>query len=119
MNHSYVDLAAVGNAEDGRNSVQCHTDLRTCCSSSEGYDRGDWFLPTGERLNFSKSRDNEYESRIAQQVHLRHHDNGKKSGIYHCTIETNAVHSNSMSDTTIRETVYVGLYYKGGESIFE
>ena len=42
----------MGDHLDGRNSVQCHTDLRTCCSSTEGDDRGDWFLPTGERSNF-------------------------------------------------------------------
>ena len=42
----------MGNHFDSRNSVQCHTDLRTCCSSTEGDECGDWFLPTGERLNF-------------------------------------------------------------------
>ena len=30
-NHSYVDLSTVGSGYDGSDSVQCHTDLSTCC----------------------------------------------------------------------------------------
>ena len=39
--HSYVDLTLVGNAVDGSNSVQCHTDLDTCCADAYGADCGD------------------------------------------------------------------------------
>ena len=31
-NHSYVDLSQVGNDLSGGDSVQCITDLDTCCS---------------------------------------------------------------------------------------
>ena len=30
-NHSYVDLSIVKDYYDGIDSVQCHTDLSTCC----------------------------------------------------------------------------------------
>ena len=40
-NHSYVDLTLVGRPEDGGDSVQCHTDLITCCSNTQGADHGD------------------------------------------------------------------------------
>ena len=105
----------MGDATDGSDSVQCHTDLRTCCRDTQGGDHGDWFSPTSARLNFSDGRGDIYEFRTAQQVHLRRRNSGKESGIYFCTIETNTVHSNNMSDITIRETVYVGLYHSGGE----
>ena len=31
-NHGYVDLSLVGDTLDGSDSVQCQTDLATCCS---------------------------------------------------------------------------------------
>ena len=64
-NHSYVDLTLVGRPEDGGDSVQCHTDLRTCCTSHYGPDRGDWYFPNGDRLPFPGSGDI-YEARVAQ-----------------------------------------------------
>ena len=45
--HSYVDLSAVGSAGDDSDSVVCHTDLTTCCSSGQG---GDWYFPNGDTL---------------------------------------------------------------------
>ena len=113
-NHSYVDLTLVGNV---LNSVQCHTDLNTCCNRTQGTDRGDWYFPNGDRLQFLNDLGDIYEQRVAQRVDLRRRNNGDTSGIYHCTIETNAVHSNDNSDTTTRETVYVGLYASGGEDV--
>ena len=111
-NHSYVDLNQVGNALDGSDSVQCHTDLVTCCSTRQGADRGDWYFPSGDRLQF---RGDIYERRAAQRVDLRRRNNGRTSGIYNCTIGANAVHSDSDSTTTALETLYVGLYASGGE----
>ena len=116
-NHSYVDLTLVGRPEDGGDSVQCHTDLEGCCSGAQGPDRGDWYFPNGDRLQFSSSSDDIYEFRRAQRVDLQRRNNGDTSGIYRCTIETNAVHSDDSSDTTTRETVYVGLYASGGEDV--
>ena len=109
-NHSYVDLTLVGDAVDGSDSVQCHTDLDTCCSRSEGADRGDWYFPNGTRLTFTFYGGDIGEWRLAQRVDLRHRNNAATSGIYRCTIETNAVNNEDG-----RETVYVGLYASGGE----
>ena len=114
-NHSYVDLTLVGTS-DG-DSVQCHTDLSTCCNRTQGADRGDWYFPNGDRLPFNNVSIDIYEFRTAQRVDVRRRNNGETSGIYRCTIETNAVHSNDDSDNTTRETVYVGLYASGGEHI--
>ena len=110
-----MDLTAVGEARDGGDSVQCHTDLNTCCSRTQGSDRGDWYFPNGSRLQFNGDLGDIYEVRTAQRVDLRRRNNGGTSGIYRCTIETNAVHSDDNSDTTTRETVYAGLYASGGE----
>ena len=112
-NHSYVDLTQVGIAAGS--SVQCHTDLDTCCSSAQGDDRGDWYFPNGNRLQFSNSPGGIYESRPAQRVDLHRRNNAATSGIYRCDIETTAVHSDDNSDVTTRETVYAGLYASGGE----
>jgi len=116
-NHSYVNLTLVGRASDGSDSVQCHTDLSTCCGGAQRPDRGDWYFPNGERLQFSNGPDDIYEQRTAQRVDLRRRNYGATSGIYRCTIETNAVHSDNSSDNTTRETVYVGLYASGGENV--
>ena len=51
-NHSYVDLTAVGAARDGSDSVQCHTDLSTCCNAAAGGDHGDWYFPNGTQLPY-------------------------------------------------------------------
>ena len=37
-NHSYVDLTTVGDSDDGSDSVQCVTDLYTCCTNGQGPD---------------------------------------------------------------------------------
>ena len=110
-NHAYLNLSLVGNAF-GDDSVQCHTDLSTCCSGNQGQDRGDWYYPSGDRLQFSNSADNIYEFRVAQRVDINRRNNGDTSGIYRCDIETQAVHSD---DNTDRETVYAGLYATGGK----
>ena len=107
-NHSYVDLTLVGIATGS--SVQCHTDLDTCCSANQGADRGDWYFPNGSRLQFANPYTYMYEARDFQRVDLRRRNtSGDTSGIYRCDIETNAV-----NDDDGRETVYVGLYASGG-----
>ena len=103
-NHSYVNLSLVGS-----DSVQCHTDLSTCCSDPQGSHRGDWYFPNGTRLPFPGGGDI-YEHRVAQKVDLRRR-NGATSpvGIYRCETATIAVH-----DDNDRDTVYVGLYPTSG-----
>ena len=110
-NHSYVNLTLVGNLRNGSDSVQCHTDLDTCCNATAGPDRGDWFSPNGTRLGFNVLGVDIYEVREeTQRVDVHRRNNGDTSGIYCCTIETNAVHNESG-----RETVCAGLYASGGE----
>ena len=113
--HSYVDLSLVGGAGSG-NEVICHTDLSTCCRGGGGPDRGDWYFPNGDRLPF-RSRHPLVERRLQQRVELYRGDGSGSapSGIYRCSIETNAVHSADNTDNTTRETVYVGLYESGGD----
>ena len=91
-------------------SVQCHTDLDTCCSNLAGPDRGDWYFPDMSRLPFGQRTVVLFESREIRRVHLRQHREGGPSGIYRCDIETVAVHNASG-----RERIYVGLYRSGGE----
>ena len=94
-NHSYVNLSLV--TTDG---VQCHTDLSTCCTKYQGTHRGDWYFPSGERLQFYNEI---YQDRNAQRVDLRRISATSPTGIYRCDID---IHDN---DTT-RKTVYLGLY---------
>ena len=108
-NHSYVDFSLV---RDGFGAVQCHTDLTTCCSNTEGTYRGDWYFPNGTRLPFYGGGDI-FEVRVAQRLELRRRNRATLSvGIYRCDIPTNAVHDDD--DISIRATVYVGLYATSG-----
>ena len=110
--HSYVNISLVGNDfTGGSNTVQCRTDLATCCSNDQGSHRGDWYFPNGDRLPFPDGSVIIYESRQAQRVDLRRTSSTvmEPTGIYHCDIETVAVNDNGM-----RETVYVGLYTSDG-----
>ena len=110
-NHSYVNLTLVGNLRKGSDSVQCHTDLKTCCNATAGPHRGDWFFPNGTRLGFNLLGVDIYEVREeTQRVDVRRRNNGDTSGIYCCIIETNAFHNESGW-----ETVCAGLYASGGE----
>ena len=111
--HSYVDLSLVGGLDSG-NEVVCRTDLNTCCR--DGPDRGDWYFPNGDRMPFPGSHPL-FERRLQQRVELSRGDGSGSisTGIYHCSIETIAVHSADSTDTTTRETVYVGLYESGGD----
>ena len=109
-NHGYVDLGQVGDdGSTGADSVQCHTDLETCCTGSQGSHRGDWFAPGGTtRLPFSGDPGDIYEQRVAQRVDLRRRNNANSPvGIYRCGIHTSA-------DLSVRATVYVGLYTASG-----
>ena len=111
-NNSYVDISQVGN--DGSGGVQCITDLSTCCSGAQGpIHRGDWYFPDGTRLPFQSADVGIYEFRDAQRVDLRRRNNANSPvGIYRCDIPTVAVHDGD--DTSVRDTVYVGLYTASG-----
>ena len=100
-NHGYVNISQVGDDDSGSDSVQCHTDLMTCCSGTEGSHRGDWHFPDGTtKLPFSGDI---HENRDAQRVDLRRENNANSPvGIYRCDIAT--------ISSSVREKVYVGLY---------
>ena len=113
-NHSYVNLSLVGRpdipsgAYGSSPSVECHTDLTTCYSGSDGVHRGDWYFPDGSRLPFASSI-GIFEARDSQRVDLRLNYNYSTSGIYHCVVATIAVHD--VNDTSVRDRpIYVGLY---------
>ena len=112
-NNSYVDLSEVGNGDSGSDSVQCITDLGTCCASSGGSHRGDWYFPDGTRLPFQTSNIDIYENRDAQRVDIRRRNSANSpTGIYRCDIPTNLVHDDTTNSP--RDTVYVGLYTASG-----
>ena len=111
VNHSHVDLRLVGS--DISDSVQCHTDLSTCCSVAQGPHRGDWYFPNGTRLSLSG---NVYEARGAQRVDLHRTTATGPTCIYRCDIATNSVHGNT-DIFSVRETVYVGLYPTDGMQV--
>ena len=107
-NHGYVDLGQVGDDGSGSDNVQCHTDLSTCCSGTQGGHRGDWYFPNGTRLPLAAPNVGFYDNRVAQRVDLRRRNNANSPvGIYHCGIHTSA-------DPSVRATVYVGLFTASG-----
>ena len=118
-NHSYVNLSTVGNDdlpyyiyyddEYQGDNVLCVTDLGSCCSGRQGPFRGDWYFPSGERVQFSGTIS---EGRAAQLVAIRRTTATEPNGIYRCDIATNAVHD--VTDISVRDTVYVGLYTGDG-----
>ena len=113
-NHSYVDISQVGDDYSGSDAVQCHINLMTCYTSPQGSHRGDWYFPNETRVYFTW---NIRESRGDWSVFLRHRVNTSASptGIYHCDIPTTAVYDDG--DTSVRDTVYVGLYTGSGGMI--
>ena len=105
-NHSYVDITEVERERSGSNTdtVQCHTDLVTCCSDNQELPPGDWFTPSNTKLNRNGDIRQDREGGV---VHLERRNNANgPTGIYCCVIATNAVSGG--------ETVYVGLYTTGG-----
>ena len=94
-------------------TVQCHTDLSTCCATEQASPRGDWFFPSGTRLPIFSEPGDIKESLQPQVVRIRRRNNAiGPSGIYRCCIGTNAVHD--INDPLVGEAVYVGLYHNGG-----
>ena len=112
VNHSYMDLSTVGSAGDNSDSVVCHTDLSTCCSGGQGIHRGDWYFPNGTVLPYPGPSVPIYDGRAAQRVVIRRTSGTGPTGIYRCDIPTDNVHD--VTDTSVRDTVYVGLYVGSG-----
>ena len=111
-NHSYVNFSLIGYWLFGDNSVQCRTDLKTCCRNEQGIHRGDWYFPNGHQLPFDGANDI-YQHRDYRRVELRRTNSTSPYGMYHCDIATVEVHDNTTTQLT-RSRVYVGLYGRGG-----
>ena len=104
-NHGYVDLGLIGSGF--ANSVQCHTDLSTCCTSQGGNHRGQWYFPDGQPVTGGDDVDF-YQRNRSKAVDLRRrNDATSPTGIYHCEIPTIAVNEGA--------SVYVGLYTSEGK----
>ena len=107
-NHSYVDIYLVGTDwTDAGNTIQCHTELNSCCTSYWGPHRGNWFFPNGDQIPLYGHISS---SRRGQRVDLRRLQSSgvlRPSGIYCCSISTVAVHH--PSNVSVGDTVYVGL----------
>ena len=108
-NHAYVDLSLVGINQDGSDSVQCHTNVETCCRRTEGSHRGDWFSPTSTKLPFPALNDFVFEDREAQRVDLRQRNASFPTGIFRCTIDVRV----EGEGDPVKKSVYVGLYSNG------
>ena len=102
-NHSYLDLSLVGTSHS--DSVQCHTDVETCCTRYQGHGRGYWTFPNGTVLPSSVAI---YQRSHAQRVDL-YRNSGSDSGIYCCNITVNTGYG------IIKGFYYIGLYQSEGE----
>ena len=104
-------LFLCGPPSSENDSVQCHTDLKLCCSNNkQGPYRGDWYFPDGKRLPLLGEM--LYERRGPQRVDLRRASGNGPTGIYRCDIPTEALHN--ITNTSVRATVYVRLYTGSG-----
>ena len=102
-NHSYVDFNLVG--KHGKETVQCRTNLSTCCESKHG----GWYSPKGEKLPNDSNNFDIYEAYNMKHIQLRRRDDAETAGMYRCDIDTSAPNSGR------RGTVYAGLYSNGGQ----
>ena len=109
--HAYIDIALLGDLP--ANSLQCHTDLSSCCGDSGTGHSGEWFLPNGLVVGTTSAGYSVREN--AQRLDLLYEevseDNGdmspRISGIYRCALPTTA--ENDIGNTA-RASVHVGLY---------
>ena len=112
-NHAYVDINLLGSSDD--EGIQCYTDLYTCCSSTQGSHRGDWYFPNKSRVLFIKDI---YRQRQRGRVVLERRNNvTSPSGIYRCDISTTSSVHNS-DNTSSTDSVFVGIYGKGGNYVY-
>ena len=118
-NHSYVNLSALGDIDNENDHVVCHTDLTSCCGGTLP-DRGYWFFPNGDVLpgaGGTGAATNPIVLMRGLQVARLIRGTGPgdvPSGLYRCTIATNAVNGYSYPEGIIGETLYVGVYRTGG-----
>ena len=111
-NHSYVNLTLRNMSNNLL--VGCHTDLMTCCSSSNIH-QGDWYFPNGERVKLKEDGLYIYKKCGNKQVSILFKNAAViPSGIFRCDIPTSNTENDSL---VIKNTLYVGLYTSGGINI--
>ena len=107
-NHSYLNASLVGSYNN--DSVQCHTNVGTCCSSAQGVNRGNWYYPNGSRLNLTFYGGDINQNRGSQRVDLLRRNNASINGIFQCNFTR--YYGANMG------IIYVGLYTNGGQLLF-
>ena len=109
-NNSFINIGNLGTND----SIECVTDLNTCCYKNESVARRAWFLPNRTMLSRRRVQEigayklvGKKQTLSLKLTDLTARDNPDLSGVYECSI-----------DTTSRpwESVYVGLYYEPGTS---
>ena len=112
-NHSYVDIELLGNAPDGSNVLQCHTDLSTCCNSGSDIHTGKWVLPNGGIAGVPLFPYTVRESEQRIDLTFEGTTAMAMEGMFRCNVPTQSV--NDLSND-VRVSVYVGLYQRESQS---
>lgn len=103
LNHSYIDFNLVGDDLDGSDSVQCHTDLGTCCRGNDPND-GNWYSPQRMVIGPTEVMGNISVMKAFKRVDLRRRGNEVISGIYECIVDI------MDGQNFAKGATYVGLY---------
>ena len=111
--NALIHLSDLGSSANGGDSIQCHTDLDSCCEGEAADGGGNWFTPGDQRLSDGGSL---YAVPGTKRVDLRRRDGSSDivPGIYRCEIDTVSTGPGASE----RETQYVGLYPEGGGKVF-
>ena len=111
-NHTFVDVDLLGDLPN--NSLQCHTDLVSCCGASGSGHSGEWILPNGDVVGAAsgvwygvREQSQRLDLVYSEDTDNDGDTNPRISGIYRCDVSTNA--ENDVGNTA-RASVYVGLY---------
>ena len=100
-NHGYVEIGDIGSISD--EALLCHTNGPATQGTSPKHSGGDWYAPTGTRVD-GTDVPGVSRTRGPMVVRLKRTSGTPPEGIYRCEIED--------ADTTF-QTVYVGLYNAG------
>ena len=92
-------------------TLECVTDLETCCTSPEGFHKGYWYDPNEEKVNFSFSGtgDRMFQSRGNRTIRLSRKGMGCNEGQFCCKVETKRVNRQREGDDFVGEEVCVDL----------
>ena len=110
-NHGYAVFSDIGSTDD--TALICHTNRPATLTGISGYKHsgGDWVAPNGTTVGFGGTYTSSIPGFIRRRdpmmVRLLRNTatDPPSEGIYHCLVE---------DDTLTEQTVYVGLYNRGG-----